>query len=91
MICENADPEVLRDLEYFMSRMVPDGDPGYRHSAEGSDDMAAHIRTVLTSSSLNLPIQNGRLALGVWQGIYLWEHRTKSHRRQVLVTVQGGR
>ena len=89
MLCENADPTVRRDLEAFLSRMVPDGDPVYRHTAEGPDDMAAHVRTVLTHSGLSIPVADGRCALGVWQGIYLWEHRQAPHHRRVSVTVNG--
>lgn len=89
MLCENADPAVLRDLEAFMSRQVPDGDPLFTHTAEGPDDMPAHVRTVLTQSDLNLPIADGACALGTWQGIYLWEHRHAAHTRRVIVTVSG--
>lgn len=89
MICENADPAVLRDLETFMSRLVPDGDPMFTHDAEGPDDMPAHVRSVLTQSDLNVPVTQGRCALGTWQGIYLWEHRHRGHRRTVVVTVTG--
>lgn len=89
MLCENADPDVRRDLETFMADLAPDGDPRFVHTAEGPDDMSAHVRTVLTQSDLTIPIADGRLALGTWQGIYLWEHRTHPHRRRVLVTVQG--
>jgi secondary thiamine-phosphate synthase enzyme len=89
MICENADPDVRRDLETFMRDLVPDGDPRFVHTAEGPDDMSAHVRSVLTQSNLTIPIVKGRLALGTWQGVYLWEHRTAGHRRRVLVTVQG--
>ncbi|WP_455212032.1 secondary thiamine-phosphate synthase enzyme YjbQ [Kaarinaea lacus] len=89
MLCENADPTVRRDLEAFMARLVPDGDALYQHTAEGDDDMPAHIRTILTHSSLSIPITHGRCALGTWQGIYLWEHRTHPHHRKVTVTVQG--
>ena len=89
MLCENADPDVRRDLETFMSRVVPDGDPDFRHSSEGPDDMPAHVRSVLTSSDLNIPILDGRCALGTWQGVYLWEHRYRSHNRRVLLTIQG--
>jgi secondary thiamine-phosphate synthase enzyme len=84
---ENWDPSVRRDLESFMSRLAPDGDPRYEHAAEGSDDMPAHIRTMLTQSSLVLPIAGGKPQLGTWQGIYLWEHRTAPHERRVIVTV----
>ena len=89
MLSENADPDVLRDLEAFMSRQVPDGDPIYRHTAEGPDDMPAHVRTVLTQSDLNIPLRDGRCALGTWQGIFLWEHRHAPHQRRVVVTVNG--
>jgi secondary thiamine-phosphate synthase enzyme len=89
MLCENADPEVRSDLERFMARLVPDGDPIFRHVDEGSDDMPAHVRSILTSSSLGVPVSGGRCDLGVWQGIYLWEHRRAAHRRQVSVTVYG--
>jgi len=89
MLCENADPSVMRDLESFMSRQVPDGDPIFSHDAEGPDDMPAHIRSILTQSDLNLPVRNGRCALGTWQGIYLWEHRYAPHTRRIIVTVQG--
>lgn len=89
MLCENADPDVMRDLETFMSRIAPDGDDANRHVAEGPDDMPAHVRSVLTQSDLNLPIQNGRCALGTWQGVYLWEHRHAAHHRQVIVSVIG--
>ncbi len=83
LIQENADPEVRRDLERFFARLAPDGDPLFRHTTEGEDDMPAHIRTALTAVNLSIPIVNGRLALGTWQGIYLWEHRHQSHHRQV--------
>lgn len=86
--CENADPSVRIDLENFMSRLAPDGDPTYQHDMEGEKDMPAHIRSILTQTSLTIPISNGRCALGTWQGIYLWEHRTTPHRRQVIVTLQ---
>ncbi len=89
MLCENADPSVRRDLETFMARKVPDGDPMFTHTAEGPDDMSAHVRSVLTQSDLNIPVQGGRCALGTWQGIYLWEHRTAPHSRGVILTVQG--
>ncbi len=84
---ENWDPSVRRDLEAFMSRLAPDGDPAYEHEAEGPDDMPAHIRTMLTQSSLVIPVGGGQLRLGTWQGIYLWEHRTAAHERRVIVTV----
>jgi len=89
MLCENADPDVMRDLETFMSRQVPDGDPMFVHTAEGPDDMPAHVRSILTQSDLNMPVARGRCALGTWQGIYLWEHRHAPHSRRVIVTVQG--
>jgi secondary thiamine-phosphate synthase enzyme len=88
-LCENADPLVQRDLEAFMQRLIPDGDPLYQHNDEGPDDMPSHIRTVLTQSFLLLPISGHQLALGTWQGIYLWEHRLRSHRRKLTVTVTG--
>jgi len=84
---ENWDPSVRRDLEAFMSRLAPDGDRRYEHDAEGPDDMPAHIRSMLTQSSIVIPVAAGKLQLGTWQGIYLWEHRTASHQRRVLVTV----
>jgi len=89
MLCENADPDVMRDMEAFMARQVPDGDPLFTHTAEGPDDMPAHVRSVLTQSDLNLPVQDGRCALGTWQGIYLWEHRLAPHTRRLIVTIQG--
>ncbi len=89
ILCENADPTVRADLERFMQRLVPDGDPLFAHDAEGPDDMPAHVRTVLTQSDLTLPVRDGRCALGTWQGVYLWEHRTAPHQRKVLVTLQG--
>ena len=89
MLSENADPDVMRDLETFMSRIAPDGDPDYLHTAEGPDDMPAHVRSVLTQSDLNLPVSDGRCALGTWQGVYLWEHRHAPHSRRRIVTVQG--
>lgn len=90
-ICENADPAVRRDLETFMSRVAPDGDPDYEHDAEGPDDMPAHVRSMLTGSELTIPVTAGRLALGTWQGIYVWEHRHRGHRRRLTVTVLGER
>ncbi len=89
MLCENADPAVMRDLETFMSRQIPDGDPMFTHTAEGPDDMPAHVRSVLTQSDLNIPVQDGGCALGTWQGVYLWEHRLAPHQRTVLLTIQG--
>ena len=87
LISENSDPDVLTDLENYISRLVKDGDALFRHTAEGEDDMPAHIRTVLTETALTIPIQNYSLALGTWQGIFLWEHRFGSHERNVIVTV----
>src|SRR5262245_5663171 len=87
-LCENADPLVQRDLEAFMLRLIPDGDPLYEHTAEGPDDMPSHVRTVLTQSFLMLPITDYKLALGKWQGIYLWEHRLRSHKRVITITLQ---
>ena len=89
IICENADPSVRRDLETFAAKLVPDGDRMFTHDAEGDDDMPAHVRTVLTQTSIGIPIAHGKLALGTWQGVYLWEHRTSPHRRTVSVTVIG--
>lgn len=91
LITENADPAVRRDLERFMQRIAPDGSPEYEHDTEGPDDMPAHIRNALTASSICVPIVEGRLGLGTWQGIYLWEHRTSRHSREVIVTVIGER
>ena len=87
MICENADPDVLRDMETFMSRLVPDGDPMFSHVSEGPDDMPAHVRSVLTQTELCIPVRDGRCLLGTWQGVYLWEHRHAPHTRQVVVTM----
>lgn len=89
IICENADPQVHADLEKFMLDLVPDGDPRFRHDQEGPDDMPAHIRSILTQCTITLPVQNAQCALGIWQGLYLWEHRTAPHSRQLLVTVYG--
>lgn len=89
IICENADPAVRSDLEAFMSRTVPDGDPMFRHDQEGPDDMPAHVRSILTDSSLTIPVTDSRLALGTWQGIYVYEHRHAAHHRAITVTVQG--
>ncbi len=88
MICENADPAVLRDVESFLSRLVVDGDTMFTHTAEGPDDMSAHIRSILTQTELSIPITAGQCALGVWQGIYLYEHRYKHHSRSLVITVQ---
>ena len=87
IITENADADVRRDLDTILARLAPDGDPAYRHDAEGPDDMAAHVRNMLTGSGVTVPVNDGRLLLGTWQGIYLYEHRTSPHRRKVVVTV----
>lgn len=89
LITENADPEVHRDLERFFARLVPDGDPLFRHTDEGPDDMPGHVRAALTQTSLGVPVRAGRCDLGTWQGIYLWEHRHAAHHRRVTVTVIG--
>ncbi len=89
LINENYDPDVLVDLESFFERLVPDGDPLFIHTAEGQDDMPAHIRTALTQTSLSIPIKEGKVALGQWQGIFLYEHRYQSHERRILMHVIG--
>jgi secondary thiamine-phosphate synthase enzyme len=89
MLCENADPAVMQDLETFMSRIAPDGDPEHTHTQEGPDDMPSHIRSVITHADLNLPVRDGRCDLGTWQGVYLWEHRHAPHQRKVTVTITG--
>jgi secondary thiamine-phosphate synthase enzyme len=89
VLCENADPSVRSDLERFMEDLVPDGDRRFDHSMEGPDDMPAHIRSILSNMDLTIPVSNGNSALGTWQGIYLWEHRTHGHQRLVTVTVMG--
>jgi secondary thiamine-phosphate synthase enzyme len=89
ILCENADPTVRRDLEAFLARLVPDGDRLFDHTDEGLDDLPAHVRAILTKMDLTLPVTAGRCALGTWQGVYLYEHRTRAHRRQVTVTVSG--
>jgi len=88
-ITENADPDVRRDLETVMARLAPDGDPAWRHDLEGPDDMAAHVRSVLTDTGLSVPVGEGRLLLGTWQGIFLWEHRHHGATRSVVITVLG--
>ena len=88
IIQENADPDVLKDLENFLRKLVPEG-PYYIHDAEGPDDMPAHIRTALTHTTETIPIANGRLVLGTWQGIYLWEHRSHGHSREVVIHILG--
>ena len=89
MLCENADPNVRQDLETYMQHIVPDGDPMFLHQDEGPDDMSAHIRTVLTNPDLTMPVSGGQCDLGIWQGLYLWEHRTQRHNRKVILTVIG--
>ncbi len=88
-ITENADADVRHDLETLMRRWAPDGDPAYRHDLEGDDDMAAHARSLLTGVSLSIPFAEGRLLLGTWQGIHLFEHRAQGHRREIVVTLLG--
>jgi secondary thiamine-phosphate synthase enzyme len=85
LIQENASPEVRRDLEAFFKRLIPDGDALFEHTLEGDDDMPAHVRTALTTVNLSLPVSQGRLALGTWQGIYLWEHRVQRHTRRIVL------
>lgn len=89
IICENADQTVRDDLERFAAKLVPDGDPMFEHDDEGPDDMPAHVRTILTQTSIGIPIVNAALELGTWQGLYLWEHRTAPHKRKVSVTIVG--
>ena len=88
-INENADPQVLDDLERFMARLVPDGDVSFMHTAEGPDDMPSHLRSAVTKTSENIPVVDGRLGLGTWQGLYLWEHRDSPHRRTLIVHILG--
>ena len=87
ILCENADPSVRADLERFFARLVVDGDPIFTHTAEGDDDMPAHVRTILTQNSISIPVVGGQCDLGTWQGLYVWEHRSRSHQRRVTVTV----
>ena len=87
VIQENADPTARRDLERWITRLVPEGDPFYQHDAEGPDDMPSHIKAALTATSLSIPIVDGALALGTWQGIYLWEHRRRGSRRDVVLHI----
>jgi secondary thiamine-phosphate synthase enzyme len=87
VIQENADPSAKRDLERWLNRLVPEGDPFYEHDTEGPDDMPSHIKTALTATSLSIPVMKTRLVLGTWQGIYLWEHRRRGSRREVVVHV----
>ena len=89
ILCENADPDVRKDLEMLLSRLAPDGDPAYVHDTEGPDDMAAHARSILTSNSLIVPVVDGMLALGTWQGLYLYEHRNAGYARSMVVTTIG--
>jgi secondary thiamine-phosphate synthase enzyme len=89
LIQENADPDVRRDLESFFARLVPDGDPLFSHTVEGDDDMPAHVRTALTAVNLSIPVSQGQLALGTWQGIFLWEHRRSPHSRTIAVHFVG--
>ncbi len=89
VIQENADPDVRADLDRFFARLVPDGDALFRHRSEGPDDMPAHVRAALTATQLSVPLQRGRLVLGTWQGIYLWEHRLRPHRREVALHLLG--
>jgi len=89
IIQENADPDVLHDLETFFAHIAPDGDPSHRHRMEGTDDMPAHIRATLTGASLNIPVAKGRMVLGAWQGLYLYEHRHRTMRRQLILHLAG--
>ncbi len=89
LVQENADPEVQRDLERFFARLVPDGDPLFEHISEGRDDMPAHVRTTLTQTQLSIPFDNGVLALGTWQGLYVYEHRLHGHRREIALHALG--
>ena len=89
LVQENADPDVRGDLDRFFARLVPDGDPLFRHRDEGADDMPAHVRAALTAVQLSVPIVEGRLVLGTWQGLYLWEHRVRPHRREVVLHLLG--
>lgn len=89
VIQENADPSARRDLEAFLRRLAPEGDPGYTHTAEGTDDMPAHLRAALTSTSETIPVVGGRLGLGTWQGLFLWEHRSRAPGRRLVVHISG--
>ena len=89
IIQENADPDVQRDLEYFLGKLVPETDLSYTHTVEGPDDMPSHIRSVLTNTSEQIPLSGGEMLLGTWQGIFLWEHRTREHSRNVVVNISG--
>ncbi|MDO8958482.1 MAG: secondary thiamine-phosphate synthase enzyme YjbQ [Rhodocyclaceae bacterium] len=89
LIQENADPDVHHDLEAYFSRLSPDGQPGWRHNNEGPDDMSGHIRSALTQTSVGIPVVDGELVLGTWQGVFLWEHRTRAHQREVVLHLAG--
>jgi secondary thiamine-phosphate synthase enzyme len=89
IVCENAAPEVRQDLERFFARLIPDGYPDFRHNDEGPDDMPAHVRSILTQTSISIPVADARCDLGTWQGLYLWEHRTSPHHRRVTVSIVG--
>ena len=89
LICENADPSVREDVENFFSRLVIDGDERYQHYYEGADDMAGHLRNILTETSIQLPVSKRELNLGTWQGLYLYEHRYRSHQRKIVLTAYG--
>ena len=89
VVQENAAPEVRGDLDRFLARLVPDGDPVFRHRDEGADDMPAHVRSALTATQLAIPVADGHLALGTWQGVYVWEHRTRPHRREIALHLLG--
>ena len=89
VIMENADPSASRDLEDYICRLVPENDPNFTHTYEGADDMPSHVKMALTRTSESIPIQNGQLALGTWQGIFLWEHRAVTHNRNIVVSLQG--
>jgi secondary thiamine-phosphate synthase enzyme len=89
IVQENADPDVRGDLERFFARLVPDGDPMFRHTAEGHDDMPSHVRAALTQTQISIPVVEGRLVLGTWQAIYLYEHRHRAHRREVVLLYVG--
>ncbi len=89
VVQENADPDVLRDLNHFLNRLVPDGDPEFLHDSEGADDMPAHVRSALTQTQVSIPLRNGSLALGTWQDVYLFEHRTAGHRRKIVLHLLG--
>ncbi len=89
ILCENADPDVRSDLERYMERLVPDGDPLFEHTAEGPDDMPAHVRNILTNTDVTIPVNRQRCEMGTWQGLYLWEHRSSGFQRRLTVTVYG--